>query len=110
MFTHTVPAFSARAIRWARAPSRVHTAAASPKRVSFATRTASSASWTPITATAGPKISSRLIRIHGRGAAAHARPRPLLERRAVELEHAVALPRRDDRPHLRLRVVRRPEP
>src|SRR5919204_543293 len=63
MFTHTEPAFSARAIRCARAPSRVHTAAARPKRVSFATRTASSASATLITATAGPKISSRLIRM-----------------------------------------------
>ena len=63
MLIHTVPARSARAMRWARAPSLVKTPAASPKGVSFAMATASSAESTSITATAGPKISSRLIRM-----------------------------------------------
>jgi hypothetical protein len=63
MLTQTVPARSARAIRWASAPSRVKTPAARPNGVSFATATASSAESTSITATAGPKISSRFTRM-----------------------------------------------
>ena len=97
--------------------------------MSLATATASSAS-TSITATAGPKISSRLIRMSlcvpvkivgstkmpvrvvrdRRGPAAGRPRRALVARRVEEVEHWSRWPRGDQRAHLRRGVQAAPEP
>src|SRR5690625_3619920 len=63
--THTVPARSLAATRWARWTSLVHTAPARPNSVAFAAATASSSSRKVITVSTAPKISSATARIDG---------------------------------------------
>ena len=58
-----MPARSRPATSWARATSRVQTAAASPKGVALARRMSSSRSENFSTESTGPKISSRAIAI-----------------------------------------------
>ncbi|MCY1461595.1 hypothetical protein D3C76_1019580 [compost metagenome] len=59
--THTLPARSARAVRWALEMSAVQTAAARPYGVSLAIAMASSALSNAMTDSTGPKISSWAI-------------------------------------------------
>lgn len=60
---HTRPAWMARPMRSARLPSRLHTPAPRPSGVSLAVCSASASSWKVVTASTGPKISSRNTRM-----------------------------------------------